>query len=289
MGSYRVFCTVEIVHRFFDGGGCPVLDCVPTPESERLLQRAGLLRVSTANGITLLYDDARIEALRLCVQEADEPGWLRWKIFVRDPLFMNYTDPLPSREDAILYFDNLTAFGHTDGVYRLHAGETVSHAAFKDLEAVEVQSCLSKRDRLVRPHFLIAIRLRDFFGSKGKCCGLHARRYRITFKTRETIWLYHLNTSLPLKQPYVLDLDRRVEFANLGFSVLANDRPALTFRARHPLPLQARSVARFQLREKHVGGEKILINRLPVASPDHLYQDTLEGTTQFVSEIFVHC
>ena len=55
-----------------------------------------------------------------------------------------------------------------------------------------------------------------------------------------------------------------------------------------PIALQERSPQRFQLRRQGTGADKVLIKRLPVASPSQINRETLGGVPTLVSEIYVH-
>ena len=66
---------------------------------------------------------------------------------------------------------------------------------------------------------------------------------------------------------------------------------ALAFTSDRPIPLQARSDRRFQLRQNRANGrdEAVLISRLPVAAPDGFGGvELFDGKKTIVSDIYVN-
>lgn len=86
----------------------------------------------------------------------------------------------------------------------------------------------------------------------------------------------------------VADLDNTIEFESSGSEVLADQRTAITFKSKVPLPMRERSEYRFQLREKGPGSGKVLIRRLPVASAAQIGVERTEGQTTLVSEMYIN-
>lgn len=287
MGAYLPLFNIEVEHRFFAAGFAPPLEFVPTPVCARLIANAGLLRRDAGNGIHIFYDQARADILRLYAG-ADEPCRLGFKVFARDDLFMNYTDPLTYQDQAILYFDNRGA-GAADGRLRLHQSEHVSEADFRRIDADCVTDMLDKKALLVRPCFLVDIALGKeglAFSGDGNAPG---RNYYLSFDVRRTYWKYCLVGDAIRKNVFISDLANQVGFEAAGEGALPDNRRMQVFRSTSPISLRERFDHRFQLREQGAGAGRVLIKRLPVASARHINREIIDGEERVVSEIYINC
>jgi hypothetical protein len=290
MGSYLPLFSIEVEHSFFSEGLCLYLDPVPTPRTDVVIKNAGLLIRNTLNGVRVFRDEKRSESLQLYAADPDEPLSLGFKVFSRDPFFENYTEPPAHQEDSILYFGNRGVEIDTTGKFRLHDGEYVSETDFEKLNSPLLEGTLSKKDRLLRPMFIVQIGVSEedvsLFDDQSKAT---AKNYYIKFKARQTFWKYYLLGDIARQDSYIADLNKETEFDFAGRESLSDNRVALTFRSQTPIPLQEKSDCRFQLRERNSGGGKVLINRLPVASANQISKEVIEGEEAFVSEVFVNC
>lgn len=287
MGAYLPLFNIEVEHRFFAAGLAPSLEFVPTPACARLIGNAGLLRRDTNNGLRLFYDGARADRLRLYAG-ADEPCTLGFKVYARDALFMNYTDPLTYRDEAILYFDNRAA-GAVGGRLRLHQAEYVNDRDFQPIDAARVAGLLDKKDFLVRPSFLIDIVLGEGGLGFADADEPVARNYYLSFDARRTFWKYCLMGDAAGKNLFITDLANQVGFEAASEEILPDQRTMTVFRSTSPISLQERFDYRFQLRERGTGAGRVVIKRLPVASANHINREIIDGEERVVSEIYVNC
>ena len=290
MGSYLPLFSIEVEHSFFSEGLCLCLEFAPTPKTDMVIKNAGLLTRNTLNGVRVFRDEKRSESLQLYAADPDEPLSLGFKVFSRDPFFENYTGPPAHQEDSILYFDNRGVEIDTTGKFRLHDEEYVSKTDFEKLNSPLLEDTLSKKDRLLRPMFIVQIGVSEkdvsLFDDQSKAT---AKNYYIKFKARQTFWKYYLLGDMAREDSYIADLNKETEFDFAGRESLSDNRVALTFRSKTHIPLQEKSECRFQLRERNSGGGKVLINRLPVASANQISREVVEGEEAFVSEVFVNC
>lgn len=288
MGGYLPLFSIEVTHRFFDDDAAPSLEFVPTAACARLLANTGLIKREMSNGVRLFYDEERADSLLAHVAAAAKPCALGFKVYARDVYFMNYTRPLPYRNDAILYFDNRTA--HTVDIgQRLHGGEHVSDDDFLPLDDDRVHTLLDRKALMVRPVFLVDIELGAIGLDFRRPGAVINRRYLLRFDTRRTFWKYCLVGDLAHRNVFISDLANQLEFAALGEETLSDRRTAIVFRSTAAIPLTQRFDHRFQLREQGPGGGRVLIRRLPVATASHINKEMIDGKEQIVSEIYVNC
>jgi hypothetical protein len=289
MGAYLPLFSFAVEHTFFSSGTRADLDVLPTLKSSVILKNSGLLSRKTVNGVSIFYDQSRVEALQLYIADRDEPLRFEFKVFSNNKSFDLYTEPTPTQPDAILHFDTNTVTVDQSGRLRLHEQDYVSQKDFAPLTAPLFNDLLSPKDRLVKPTLTVTIH--------GKDLGIHppdkfhemvSKHYYVSFKTREVVWKYYLLGDIGKTSAYIADLNNETEFESAGEAVLPDHRTALTFRSKGPIPLRDRSHYRFQLKDRGSGGSKVLIQRLPVASPDQFYLDMIDGEEVMVSEIYIN-
>lgn len=290
MGHYLPLFSVEIEHSFFHDGCCQGIEFVPVPKTAIMIDNAGLLTRKIVNGIQVFYDRNYVDSLCAHVADANESLGLMFKVFSRDNLFINYTEPPVLREDAILYVDSLNFAGGGDSKVRLHQEEHVGDADFEKLGSPLFEDVLSPTDHLVRPLMMVNIRLKaDETGLLSEQSSATPKTYLVSFRARETIWKYYLLGEMAKEGLYIVDLDNGIEFEMGGVETLTDNRPALTFRSKTLIPMRERPDCRFQLREKNSGTGKVVIRRLPVASPSQIGRETIRGVESPVSEMFINC
>ena len=289
MGSYLPLFSISVEHLFFTKGMGPKLDFVPTHKTDMVVKNTVLLSRKTINGIYVFYDLKRAETLQLYADGHDYPLNFIFKTFSRDPLFQNYTDPPSYKEGAILYLDNRDVKADKTGRLRLHDENYVAEKDFKKLGSPLVEEVLDKKDMLARPAFIVNIGITQKESSLlDKPLKTNCKNYYLSFGARQTFWKYYLLGSLERKKAYIVDLENKTIFESVGRESLSDNRSALTFRSKTPIPLQDRYDWRFQLREKCPEGEKVLIKRLPVASADQVSREIIGKKEALVSEIYIN-
>lgn len=283
MGFYQPLLAVSVEHQYFSDGLWKDLDFVPDAATSKVIAGAGLLARPSLNGIGVFYDQDQRQALRLYVEDAKGVLGLTFKVYARDKTFANYTAP-SRRGKAVLCFDSRT--GTVDpgtGKARLSRGEAVSEQDFEDMDALVERGILGDQDRRMPPDFVLNV-----FIEPGPDGGFDAKEYVVGFDARRAIWKYHLLGSMNRGNPFIVDLDNRVEFEFCGEVMLSGDKPAKVFRSKELIPFLEKSPYRFQLREPGPGSGKVLIKRLPVASGSRLGMEVINGKNEIVSESFVN-
>ncbi len=290
MGAYSLLFSLDVEHEFFAAGRVADLEFVATSGSTRLMRNAGLLLRSAPNGVSVFFDQDDNDALRLYASDPTEPLRLAFKVYARDADFNHYTAPIGGRDEAILYFDNRAAQVEEGGKQRLHAGE---HATEQDAliwSSPALQGLLDHSDQRVPPAFVVAISVTARRGRGAEWhyapAGVH---YCIKFAARRTYWKYYFIGNVNDRDFYITDLEDKLRFDDIGEAALSDSRTARVFRSQKAVPLRSRFEHRLQLREQGPGNGKVIMKRLPVATPDQIDRDIIQGEEVVVSEIYVNC
>lgn len=290
MAIFRQLCSIVVNHTYFADGLCRKLAFFPTPATARFIHKTGLLLHGEEMGMQVFIEGEKEDCLRQYLADPDEFSLLVFKVFPRDTSFWYYTTPEIPWEQGILYFDNRRAIPMEDGSLRLHRQPSVSTEEMERLDAPVVTDLLSAGERLNRPGLLIVLDpariLQDDDSAQiPATTGVH----RIHFKTRETLWRYYLLGPDRQRPLSIIDKNNTCHFRQVGRESLPDGRTALTFLSTELLPLTQRSDCIFQLKEHGDGGEKVLIRRLPAASPNQQRHEVIDGQTMAVSDIFINC
>jgi len=288
MGSYQALLNIAVEHGFYTDGACSCLDFQPTEKTRRIFDNAGLLQKKTADGIQIVYDESRLEALKLYAEDPQEPLCFEFKVYSNDAQFRSYTEPFADMGKGILYLDNrATTAG--DGKISLSVFEYVSNDDLKKTDSDELRDMISQRDRLLPPLFVVKI-----FAETAQASHIEAwleselTSYSIVFNARQTFWKYYLLGKMANAGSYIFDPDNQVEFEALGETSLPDRRMALTFRSKQSIPLNEYYDFRFQLKQQGPGGENVLINRLPVACITRTGREVVAEQRMVVSEIYIN-
>ena len=292
MSYYQTLLSVAVEHSYNSSGVCPSLNFYPTDRTRTLFANAGLLSRETIDGIQIVYDQDRIEALEMYALDQDEPLSFDFKISSSDPDFKSYTEPYTGAEGEILYFDNRAIVG--PGQQVISDSEFVSDKDFRQPGSDELKDLLTQKERLIPPEFVLRIFAHNNKGSLLKqWLGKPPTIYSIRFNSRQRYWKYYLlgkiiradNTNNGFR---IVDPDNKVEFETTGEERLPNQSIAYTFRSMQQIPLYEQYPYRFQLRQKGKAGETTVIPRLPVASVKQFGKDAMAEQEIIVSEIYIN-
>jgi hypothetical protein len=268
------------------------LNFSPTDKTRSLLRNSELLYKDTVNGIQVVCDLARIEALEMYALDQDDPFSLDFKVTSGDPDFKSYSEPFSGAGSELLYFDNRATTG--SGNQSITATEFVSRQDLRPLEAAEFEGVLSRRERLTPPDFVIRIFAENDKGSLLKhWLENPPTSYSIKFNSRKRFWKYYLlgrvvGSTAARDELYIFDPDNKVEFETVGEERLSDQSLAYTFRSRQQIPLTEHYPYRFQLRQKGRSGESTVISSLPVATIGQFGRETMADKEVIVSEIYIN-
>ena len=290
MGPYLPLFSLEVEHAYFPEGVCRALSWVPAAASLHRLGHAGCLLRVTDRGLLVLFDAGRADVLALQAGEADDPLRLHFLARVADPAFANYTAAPVGSSQSLLVLDSRRAVHDPDtGRWRLHAGASADTADLRPLDSPEAAEALSVPERRAPPHFAVSVDVRP--QDVAEAAAGRDRRFYARLEARATVWKYCFMGELAEALDdglRVVDLDQSLQFGAATGERLPDGRSVLAVRSVAPIALQERSPQRFQLRSGGNGTDKVLIKRLPVASPRQLSRETLGGVPTLVSEIYVY-
>lgn len=293
MGTFRPLFAVSVEHLYFADGAWKGLDFIPVPVTRKVIDGANVLIRPTKGGMAAFYDENRLDALRLYASDGNGALCFSFKVYAKDRTFANYTAPSMRNRDAVPYFDSREGVpGEEEGTPRLSKEDFVSERDFRDIDDLVAEDILSGGDRRAPPDFVVSVWVEP--GAVGgdavtPVAGWEAREYSIRFNARQAYWKYHLLGNMNRSNPFIVDLDNRVEFEFCGEVMLPGSRLAKVFRSKEQIPVLEKSTCRFQLREQGPGAGKVLVKRLPVASESRLGMEVINGKSEIVSESFINC
>lgn len=262
--------TLEARHAFFGDTPCPSVAFEPVEETRARLANLGLLCRDSPGTLTTFSSDRT---------GSDAAADLTFRLVATDAAFANYTRLDGADARSTLWFDTARAAPSDTGtVHRLHAGATVAATDRVALDTPSLLGSTTPRDLATPPLGFVRVRMNR---------GDPSTTWVIAFDARTTVWKYYvLGASDAL--PTIRDADGKIEFEPAAPTVLPGNRRAVVLRSKVPIPLRDRPTQRFQLRVATPAGERVLVRRLALASPNRLGKDTVDGREVTVSEIYVN-
>jgi len=286
MGAYRLLFSVSVEHTYFSDNICKALKFIPSGPSATVLNKTGLLLKSSESGISVFYEEDKINILRL---HAEDDLSLVFKVFSKDPNFFRYTVPVARSDSSLLFFDNQQITLDAAGKQMLHDDVNVTEKAFIDMNAGQLGGVLDPKDYLVKPAFVLQIAITaDEQGLCSEKPDAVSRKYYIRFATNQTYWKYYILGDLSKKNLYITDLDNEIQFEAMGNTLLPGHREAVALQSKIAIGMQEKHNQRFQLRESGSMGDKVLIKRMPTACVSNINGEMISGRMEDVSEIYIN-
>lgn len=264
--------SIDVRHAYFDDVGASV------PVAWQLVEPPPA-RFSTLGLVV------RVDHKGLSVFRSEGPGGdaaaadLVFRLTATDPAFSSYTDIDIADPDSTLWFDSTTAPAAADGdaARRLHTGATASAA---DRAAREALPLLRSITQHAAPALVGFVRIRWSSADPPGTAWL------IAFDARAVVWKYSVRGASG-RTLFIRDADGQVDFEPATAPPLPGHTDTVVLRSTVAIPFRQRSPRRFQLMETTPHGERILVHRLPVASPGVLARETVNGFDLLVAEIDV--
>jgi len=289
MSIFIPLFSISTEHGFFKDGKCACLEFVATNKTQRIIDNAGLLLRKTADGISLAYDKLKSEALQQFAEDPDDELYFEFKVYSHSPEFKSYTYPFSGSIQQALFFCNEHLNQSDEPRIRLHADQYAAPQDLAPLDSIKFKGILNQKDQFIPPVFVIRISAKGEHGIFiDEQVEPTVQNFYISFKPRQTTWKFFLLGEMVQKNAYIYDADEKVEFESAGKVTLEGQRIAKVFKSKQNIPLNEKYSLHFQLKEKAPEGEKILIDRLPVACLDHVGKEVVAEEETVVSEIYVN-
>jgi len=109
MERYQYLFNVHVEHSYFSDNLCKNLEFVPTNNSVKIMNNAGLIYNNRGHRLNILANQNNIDSLMLFARDIDEPFELQFKVYSSDVDFFNYTQCPIANEQAIVYYQQLVS------------------------------------------------------------------------------------------------------------------------------------------------------------------------------------
>jgi len=258
MQRYRPFAAVDVRHDYFADGSARHLSFQPHADTSAFLRRFDMLLRTDGRSLTIGVAESQLQGIWSERMDGDEPRVLRFD--------------LRSTDMACAYYTG-----------------AVSAPAQADHDGALPAPTLAVPASPAAPWAIIALPLdaagSDDFNAWTVALGTS---YRLRMQSRSTIWKYLLTGDWRGRALSVVDQRGEVTFTAPAQERLPNGQYALAVHSTTPIALRERPPQRFQLRDVTDAPERVVISRLPGATPQRLWRETVRGEPTVVSEIFVH-
>jgi hypothetical protein len=291
MSAYRELFRLSIAHAYHGGRFLPDCRIVPAGATRALMERCGLVMRQLPDALVFLMPAARLDVLRSDIADAGGAFSFLLCVHAGDPLLASCTAP-STPPGMLLVADSRRAVRDGDGdgagAWRLHPDEQLGAESLAADADPLCAAVLAEASSPRRPFLLVHLALsNDAGGFPGAAGEPAARAYTVHLAAGASYWKYYLLGALAPRELAVADLDGAVAFRRTVEERLAS-RPAAVFLSERAIGLRERPGERFQLLENTPFGEKILMKRMPVASPGIRQTAEIDGRAVLVSEIFIN-
>ncbi len=270
--------SVDVRHAYFDdvGASAPLAWQLVEPPPARFSKLGLMVRV----------DNKGLSAFRSEGSDGDATAAdLVFRLTATDPAFSSYTDIDIADLHSTLWFDSTGASatdgdsdGDSDTARRLHLGATASAADRAARGALPLLRSTTQH----APSALVG-----FVRIRWSSADPPRRAWLIAFDARAVVWKY-LVRGASGRALFIRDAEGQVDFEPATPALLPDNTDAVILRSTAAIPFRQHSLRRFQLMEATPPhGERVLIDRLPVASPSALAKETVNGRDLMVAEIYV--
>ena len=283
MSAYKRLFKIVIRHGYYSNPVAWELDFFPSGTCQKIINNAGLILKKETSGISLFFNEASREVLRLYAADPFESLSFDFKVFSRNPVFENFTQ-LPASPKKILFFGGSTALLQAGGDYRLSRDLFVSDSDLKSLESRQIAPMLTRTERLIRPLCILSIDPKEATGTL-----FDSKEYFLEFGVRRTIWKYYLLGKYTKQAISIVDLANKIVFSQKSNERIWGNMDAQVFESENPIPLTQVPLCQFQLNKQSANSTRTLVKRLPAASCDQLGRRmNKENQKEYVSEIFIN-
>ncbi|MBV8659979.1 MAG: hypothetical protein JO142_19335 [Burkholderiales bacterium] len=259
---FRQLFQVNFEHTYFENGRARDWYVTPDAGTQQFMRRFGLVLRCDGREMGVYGEEAKLPGV-WSERESDAGRAMRFDVRSRDAYCAYYTDcakPAPEVEYGVpvagkVLEPRVRTAGHPDASVVATVSIGVGPIGPADLDG--------------------------WLATLGQV-------YELRFDARATVWKYLLVGAWTDEALYLIDARGGIQFSDAEEEVLPDGRRVTTFRSRSAIRLQEQPVQRIQLRCGDPAAERILIARLPAASPRGLRLEVRDGVMTSVSEIFVN-
>jgi hypothetical protein len=251
-------------HSYFERGQARQLVFMPCAETAAALKRFGLVTQSGGSNLAIHAPGERLPGL-WSENRADAVP-LNFQLYSTDPLCAVYTAPDNPALPAV--------FGPQPG----SSGQLMPVGATKPAIRMPL------RPGMLLGQIHVPLPTADTYATWLAGLGV---TWQLQFSARSTIWKYFLLGDWQDHSLQMVDAQGVIEFSPPSPDVLQNGRPVTVIRSLTNITLQDRPLQRFQLRDTSSTPPRVLVPRMPAATPSALGREQQAGTTTVVSEIFL--
>jgi hypothetical protein len=285
MSAYRELFRVSIEHAYHGGRAMPDCRFVPAGATAVLMGRCGMVMRQLPDAVVFLLPTERMDVLRSDIRDAGGVASFLLGVHAGDPLLASCTDPAVPR-DMLLVADSRRAALEGSGALRLHPDDCLGAESLAAIDDPLCAAALAGAPAR-QPLLLVHLALTDADGGfPGADPEPPARAFVARLAAAASVWKYYLLGALAQRDLAVADVDATVAFHRADEEL--ESRPATVFVSDRAIALRARPGERFQLLENTPFGEKILMKRMPVATPGIRRKAEIDGRTVLLSEIFIN-
>lgn len=271
MSEYLILFRIAASHEYF-GSGRMDARFEPFSHCRTFMANAGLTLKNGGHEAAVYYDVSDTERLKTCLMDRDSPMDFHFYVQTGYEHFRNFT--LMPKNELLLHYGNSGVEQNQEPLVLVE----------EDAEAPRVKVSPSQS-------FVATARIGSW-GSSGLISDkgvITPRTFVMAFKSRKTHWVYHVKKKREENRDMVIeDYHREVGFTLVGESLFSTSNAYLTFLSDKAIPFLNRSKRIFQLKEKNGDTHRMIMDRLPAASPKVIHK-LVKGASEIqVSEIFIN-
>lgn len=280
----RLLLELDVVHGYFaDPTRCD-MDVLPDGAAQALFDGCGCIARPRAGGFSVIGDQQAMRAMKMRLDNDEDTTQFHLIARSRDAAFRNYTAGLKPVRPGIPCFDSRFAGRpDADGRRLMHRAEHVVDADSTAFDEPPLSGLLHPSERIRPPAFVATIGRDELLASINTDAPL---RLRVRFAPRAFVWKYIFAGGWD-EDIRVIDLDKVEAFDGPRREDAGRHR-VLSVCSSQPIALRERPTSRFQLRQGRANDERVLIKRLPFASPHRLGGDSSGSSLSLFSEIHVN-
>lgn len=245
------------------------------------MEKTGMIMKQDHHRIRMVYEPELLDALFMHLDDPVDPPVFCFFGFSLDPTFFNYTEAVDRGSETVLFFSTRS---ENKDPYCLSKSEQVSKEDLVSAATPQIFSAMADNSFPVRPHFILVVSPDRGVIFDDRQQALRPR-FHVRFPARKTVWQY-IVSGKKRGSLTILDREGKTIFKKSDPAALEMNRAEQSFISDRALPFCKIAPHHFSLRDEISG--KILIKRLPAASPDILCRADKTEPNTYMSQIFIN-